>query len=78
VSPFFIEEETDVSESPFHIADESPFPVEEEKQEESAFEVKRVPVSPVTTVRYMIKGTEEQHGQVEKILSELGVQFAKL
>ena len=77
-SPFSIEEETNISEVPFHIADEVPFPVVKEKQEESAFEVKCKPVSPVTTVRYMIKGTEEQHKQVEKILSELGVKFAKL
>ena len=77
-SPFSIEEETSISEAPFHIADEVPFPVDKEKQEESAFEVKCVSVSPVTTVRYMIKGTEEQHKQVEKILSELGVKFAKL
>lgn len=85
-SPFSVEEETNISEAPFHIADEAPFhiadevpfPVDKEKQEENAFEVKCKPVSPVTTVRYMIKGTEEQHKQVEKILSELGVQFAKL
>lgn len=77
-SPFSIEEETNISEAPFHIADEVPFPVVKEKQEENAFEVKCKPVSPVTTVRYMIKGTEGQHKQVEKILFELGVQFAKL
>ncbi|ABX43346.1 DUF1351 domain-containing protein [Lachnoclostridium phytofermentans] len=79
VSPFPIVEEVDFPGSPFPvIADETPFPAEEVKKEESVFEVKHTPVSQVTTVRYMVKGTEEQHKQVEKILSELGVQFAKL
>lgn len=78
-APFPVVEKVGFPGTPFPIETSvTPFPVESMKSDEVEFEEKCTPASRVTTVRYMVKGTEEQHKQVEKILSELGVQFAKL
>lgn len=78
-APFPVVEKVGFPGTPFPIETSvTPFPVESMKSDEVAFEEKCTLASRVTTVRYMVNGTEEQHKQVEKILSELGVQFAKL